>query len=97
MIISLSKIQLFPLFIKIVSSTVCLQEDPTEINQTIEKYQKGPLSLDSNFITLQRRLGTGYFGEVYLGTIPSFNSNASIQVAVKLLKSESVPNHKVCL
>jgi protein tyrosine kinase len=77
--------------------SVCLEDDSNEINRTIERYQKEPLSLDAKFITLHKRLGIGYFGEVYLGTIPSFNSNASIQVAIKVLKTDSVPNHKVSL
>lgn len=65
------------------------------MNKSLTRYRQGPISLDPKFITLQKPLGNGYFGEVFLGTIPSSSGCASIQVAVKVLKLKAIPNHKV--
>uniref|UniRef100_T1KSD8 Protein kinase domain-containing protein n=1 Tax=Tetranychus urticae TaxID=32264 RepID=T1KSD8_TETUR len=73
---------------------ICLEEDPEEVNKSLTRYRQGPISLDPKFITLQKPLGNGYFGEVFLGTIPSSSGCASIQVAVKVLKLKAIPNHK---
>ncbi|RWS30954.1 tyrosine-protein kinase ZAP-70-like protein [Leptotrombidium deliense] len=73
---------------------ICLNDDPEEIWKTVALYRQKPLSLDAKFVTFRKRVGSGYFGEVFLGTIPSSSGAASIQVAVKVLKSNTVPNHK---
>ncbi len=61
------------------------------------KYRRGPLCFDSRCITLKKRIGNGYFGDVYLATIPSTSSSAVIHLAVKMLKSHAVPQQKVRL
>jgi len=61
----------------------------------MSKYRQGPLALDPSYIKLKRQIGNGFFGEVFLASLPAKTEGTSIHVAVKLLKTDSVPNHKV--
>ncbi|XP_054162174.1 RGS domain-containing serine/threonine-protein kinase A-like [Oppia nitens] len=68
---------------------ICLDEEPEEVHKSLSKYRRGPLCFDAKCITLKRRIGNGYFGDVYLATIPSTSSSAIIQLAVKMLKAHA--------
>ena len=65
-----------------------------EVQETIKKYRRGPICFDPRCITLKRRIGNGYFGDVFLATIPS-SGTTIINLAVKMLKSHAVPQQKV--
>lgn len=41
-------------------------------------YKKGPISLDPRFITLRNKIGSGFFGDVFLATIPLRNSQSRL-------------------
>ena len=47
--------------------SVCFEEDPDKVKDTLRKYKQSPLALDPNFIKLTKKLGNGFFGEVFLG------------------------------
>ena len=50
---------------------VCLEEENQEkIQEMVRMYKKGPISLDPRFITLRHKIGSGFFGDVFLATIP---------------------------
>ena len=51
--------------------------------------------MDSKCITIKKRIGNGYFGDVYLATIPCSTSAALIQLAVKMLKTNASQQQKV--
>ncbi|CAG2117066.1 unnamed protein product, partial [Medioppia subpectinata] len=68
---------------------ICLDEEPEEVHRSLNAYRRGPLCFDAKCITLKRRIGNGYFGDVFLATIPSTSSSACIQLAVKMLKSHA--------
>lgn len=74
---------------------VCLEEESEEVHNTILKYRRGPLCFDPRCISLKKRIGNGYFGDVYLATLPSSSGSALIHLAVKMLKSHAVPQQKV--
>lgn len=74
---------------------VCLNEVIDEVQETIQKCKRGPICFDPRCITLKRRIGNGYFGDVFLATIPSLHGSSNINLAVKMLKSHAVPQQKV--
>lgn len=52
-------------------------------------YKKGPVSLDPKFITLRYKIGSGFFGEVFLATIPLRTPSNPISVAKESTTSSS--------
>lgn len=78
--LSLSLYSYFSFFLSFFFSNfkVCLEEENQEkIQEMVRIYKKGPISLDPNFVTLRCKIGSGFFGEVYLATIPLRNSNST--------------------
>ncbi|KAH9521249.1 hypothetical protein DERF_004923 [Dermatophagoides farinae] len=73
---------------------ICLNEVIEEVQETIQKCKRGPICFDPRCITLKRRIGNGYFGDVFLATIPSLHGSSNINLAVKMLKSHAVPQQK---
>lgn len=68
------------------------------MQETIKKYRRGPICFDPRCISLKRRIGNGYFGDVFLASIPcTANANTAINLAVKMLKSHAVPQQKVAI
>lgn len=76
-------------------SIVCLNEVIDEVQETIQKCKRGPICFDPRCITLKRRIGNGYFGDVFLATIPSLHGSSNINLAVKMLKSHAIQQQKV--
>lgn len=73
-----------------LNGTVCLEEENQEkIQEMVRIYKKGPISLDPNFITLRCKIGSGFFGDVFLATIPLRNSNRTKNTDVVNVSSSS--------
>ena len=50
---------------------VCLEEENHDkMQELLRMYRRGPISLDPAFITLRSKIGSGFFGDVFLATIP---------------------------
>lgn len=63
--------------------------------QTLASYRRGPLLLDRDLFALERKIGSGFFGNCYLASVAASPAHTLMHVAVKMLKEEAVPVTKV--
>ncbi|XP_035217979.1 tyrosine-protein kinase SYK-like isoform X2 [Stegodyphus dumicola] len=59
---------------------------------TLRQCRRGPINLDQKSIDLKEKIGTGLFCDVFRGVFSS--GPVEVQFAIKMLKSNSVPNPK---
>lgn len=62
----------------------------------LDKYRSDPLRFDPKYITLKQKIGVGYFGDVYIATVPlAADSLQQLHLAAKTIKSDAMPQQRV--